>query len=245
MPESPRTFQHRNKLKPCSAPDCYKPRWYIARYCAVHHEARTKWGHPHAQPIQKQEIAPYVKIAARIIKQNSDHEAVRSAIVTTIACIAPGNQPWGADSGKRRYRLWRELSRLAEADPPVTPHEALAVACGVFLYIQDNPRVIPKTDLANRSVEFALARAVLSLRELRGRWMAHPTDFEKSIKHTYDIPTTAMATLGKRLMTQLVSFYVNVERTYRKELAAERRRQDMMNSPLLVAALEKEGIYSA
>jgi hypothetical protein len=233
-----RSFKARNILVKCTVTDCYKRRFDISRYCARHHEDRVNYGAPGARRLMQSELEPYMKIARRIIKAAQGTPALGEALITIVGCISPGDPVWGPDPGKRREKMYRELQRLADAE--VSPGDALIAATGTFLYLQANPRVLPKSDIENRATEFALARSILNLAPLRGTWV--PTNYlnEASVKHTADLPSTVLAQLGKRILTELAPFFTNVARVVKQAQTREQHRINALRSPLMADAIEQD-----
>jgi hypothetical protein len=246
MPTRPADFAITNKRKPCSYNGCFTGRYGISRWCLRHAMAMADFGHPEARHIEKQELAEYVQVSKRLIRTLADqrHPALSEAVIIMCNILAPCSNVTGPDPGKRRYKIHRELSRLAALDgqdwKPVIPREALAVALAVFIFKQDNESAFPRTEIGCRSLEFAIARSILTLRPLRGKYVASDAMDFTSKKETYDLPSTVMAALGKRVVSQLLPFFVRAANAVKKAHAIERYRASALKSPITAEQLLRE-----
>ena len=241
------SFKARNKLKQCSASNCYKNRHDMTRFCLFHHEARTNYGHPHARHIEKREYLTQLEESALLIKTLSreEHPALAEALAEARDLVAPGSSG-AVDPGKRQMRLNRELRRLAALDgqdwQPVIPHEVLTVALAVFLFYQDQPSAFPRNEMASPSLAYAISRAILNLRPLRGRYMASDKHDLTSVKHTYDLPVAALSAIGNRVMTRLLPFLVQCASANKRKRLILTYRKNRLVSPITAEALLREAL---
>jgi len=198
----------------------------VAAHCSDHGRRLTYFGSTSGRAIQKQEIAPYVKLARQAIKKLGASQAVVAALDTMRTLLNPGEEPAMPRPLRmnERWLLWRELLRLHN----VTPHEALAATAGVWMYAIRNPRDLPD----DARLTYALGRAVLKLRafEVVG---SHWNDALQREETKYRVlPGLASGLLGRRIRKSLGVFYLSLARFIDQQHEAALQRAAALRTPL-------------
>ena len=194
------------KKKPCDVPQCPNRRVYVGRYCAFHQLRNRAYGNPFGRSISKEEVAPYLKIVRRTLKQLQANASVVAAMDTLRPLLDPGAEPTMPKPLRlnARWLLHRELRRIEDEGAKV--EEALAATAAVWMFALRNPRELPD----DIRLTYALGRAVLKLRRLACSRVYWNDELQREEKTYRAVPGLASRLLGQRVRRQLGVFFLNL-----------------------------------
>lgn len=148
-----------------------------------------------ARPIDPSEWAVYRKEVSTLFAANDSHAGLVGAVAYVRSLMDR------AAANERAFKGAEVLDRLRRDG--VTPLEVLTEVAAVWCLLQFRPATLP----TQRAIDFALSRAVISLRPLPKR-----VSYTAKGEQTYSVKprTSALAFLGRHLREVLGPFLANV-----------------------------------
>lgn len=200
-----------NQHKTCVVPDCHDYRTRFGRYCHRHRRRLAQYGHPTARPLSRSgaDLAGWSRKIAALLAANADHPGLSRASRELRQELDDAAQR--ARNGHTLSGVRAQWARLAAHG--VTPEMILARAVAVVVIERINPRLFPD----QRSLEFAIARAVFGLAPNTGTPGAR-----------------VLASTGKRLVEQYVELIVAAVVALQTAEDDARKREADMRAPLRI-----------
>ena len=222
MPRDHETYNRakRNEQRTCSLPSCAKRRSFTSQWCSHHSKRAAKYGHPLAAFIQKSDLKPYRSRARKLLKRYASHPATVTALEIIESCLRPGPaiKPNRTDD---RYYLYRELTDVASADPPVTPREAMEVVLAVVMMAYYEPRRFPAGD--GEPLNCAMANALFRIRR-RPITESYYDDATGTVENIgRPVSGRACSAFGRRVRESIGHYLLNIRVLLEEE---ERQRQE-------------------
>ena len=201
----------------------------LSRFCMRHASTDARHGHPEARAINKYETEPYRKVFSAFLRANKEHPAIVLLAKELDELIAEGasraavtpvptRKPNSRDTGARwEQKLWHELIRLHRG--AVSGRDVLVTVGALWMFSRAAQNVLPPMSV---QLQFAVARAVLSLAERPGR-QRYTT---RTLKATTEFSAPVLRHFGQRLVTMTCGLMRSAEVAFdeRASRLAERRR---------------------
>jgi hypothetical protein len=220
----PRDRAPANQRLQCEARHCYKFRWWTSMYCRKHARHAIAHGDPHANYIPKRDLRPYLDEVRSMFAANEGNPALVEAEAKMRVCLDPGLEPLtkkvrGPHGAKKC--LWRELSRLKQAD--VTARRALELACATWLLEHEQPNRFRSTKVFHH----ALANSVLRAAQMR----AHVI-FVNGERRSNPRPPGSGAILGlSARLLELADFAGTLIEAKRERIKRENDKKAVLRTP--------------
>ena len=199
----------------CRAPNCKtKTRSGLGQWCEYHRQRRRRHGEATQQGIRKQELAPFVKVAQRIVARDSSGR-VETALreIHTILTDHVRSVAVDADRGawvpKWTARAAREMLKVLVETPPL---QCACTVAGVFLLREHQPYLF----VSERAFRFELVRHFHKL--VATAWGSYYDEKAGRVKKTYrDLPPRTVPEIGATLIEGYARFVGHVLRVDQRE----------------------------
>jgi hypothetical protein len=182
-----------NTRKPCSAPDCSKPRFRLSTCCRIHAYAAATYGHALGRPFKPKEYAAELKEVSTLIDLNPGHPSVTASIAWFRDWM---DRAWVNEPGTLAVRAMQGFHEAG-----IQPVTLLKTVMAIWVFADRHPAVLPDDERLDR----ALSLACLGLIPRQSR----TSRTGKRAYARYD--GCSRRELGKEIRFQLSQVFANVK----------------------------------
>lgn len=209
-PLSLKQMIEKNKVLPCTVPNCPNRRHRLHKYCIQHQTAYIHFGHPKSRAIQKRELEGVLSEVRSLVSRNeNNHKGLQNAVqwFDQWLCDARDDK-WGVP-GKEH------IKRLAKYG--VTAREMLITCGAVWLYSYRCPHMIPD----EKALSYALAHQLMKMVPLEYATTASGKKRAKLMRKRDRVE------IGDYVRKSLGGLYLNITKTLNER---EDNRQSFFNA---------------
>lgn len=202
----------KNKVLPCSVPDCPNLRHRLHKYCISHQTAYIHFGNPRSKAIQKKELSGVLSEVRDLVGRNeSTHIGLQNALTWFDRWLKDAAEDkWGVPGKDHIKRLGLY---------GITAREMLITCGAVWLFSYRCPHLIPD----EKSLSYNLAHQLMKM---------VPLDYATTAsgkKRAKLLPKRDRVAIGDYVRKSLGGLYLNMTKTINEREDRERNFYNAMS----------------